>query len=202
MKKHKPASTILIGGAPAIGKSTVARVVARALHIDYMSADNMRRIIRAVTTRESHPGLHFFLSKNPEDYFFDHAYKEFISHVETEAREVAPVVKKFVHDNPAVVKRGVLIEGVNLMPMQLAQIKKYVRDVKVAVLYAKSKRTVSRSVQTRGLWAKTAKAKAMEIEYLWELNNHIKRSAKELGIHAFAVEPYRTLKHRMLDWAR
>ena len=163
MTKKSVAPTILIGGAPAIGKSTVARAVARALHIDYMSADNMRRIIRAVTNKQTHPGLHFFLSKDPEEYFFDHSYREFITHVETEAREVAPVVRKFVHDNPAVVKRGVLIEGVNLMPVQLARIKKNVRGLKVSVLYANSKNTITRSVQSRGLWAKTEKAKAMDV---------------------------------------
>jgi 2-phosphoglycerate kinase len=60
---------VLIGGAPGIGKTTLGRMLANRLDAAFLSTDDLLAAVKAVTTPESHPGLHVMTAVNYIEYF-------------------------------------------------------------------------------------------------------------------------------------
>ena len=53
---------LLIGGSSGVGKTLVARELARRLGISALLADDLRMAIQQVTTPAEQPGIHYFLA--------------------------------------------------------------------------------------------------------------------------------------------
>ena len=51
---------LLVCGASGTGKTTATQTMARRLGISALLVDDLRISLQALTTRESHPGLHIF----------------------------------------------------------------------------------------------------------------------------------------------
>src|SRR5262245_957615 len=62
----------LIGGAPTVGKSTLAATLAAHLGVPWISTDQIRDIMRTVADRDTHPKLF-----NPAGYDAERFYKTF-----------------------------------------------------------------------------------------------------------------------------
>jgi uridine kinase len=60
---------ILIGGAPGTGKTTLGSALAVRLGTTSLSIDDLLTAAMAVTTPESHPGLHFKKGVPFQEYF-------------------------------------------------------------------------------------------------------------------------------------
>ncbi len=187
----------MIGGAPAIGKSTAARALAHQFKFDYLGTDTIRRIARSVSHKHTYPGIHFFLEKDPEKYFFEHTVDDFIRQFCDEAGEIWPVVQDLItSENPALRDVGVVIEGVNLMPTHVGEFAKYDLRVRYVLLEA-NHQTIKNNIMQRGLWAKTVKAKEKEVAYVCALNDRLVQQAQQTGVEVVAVEPYDSLADRL-----
>ncbi len=189
---------ILLGGAPAIGKSTLARAIARECAFDYVSTDMIRRVARTVTKKTDYPGMHLFAESDPEEYYKTHSTAEFVAHFQEEARDVFGIVQDMIKDYPAFAQRGVIIEGVNLMP-EIAAAVAQEKGWRFYVLVAQNRETVAQTVENRGLWAKTPEGKENEIEFVWALNQHIAQQAEEFDVPVLVVESRATLDQRAKD---
>ncbi|HEU5378403.1 MAG TPA: isopentenyl transferase family protein [Ktedonobacteraceae bacterium] len=53
---------LLIGGSSGVGKTSVARAIARRLGLSVLLADDVRMAIQQVTTPGEQPGIHYFLA--------------------------------------------------------------------------------------------------------------------------------------------
>lgn len=63
---------ILIGGAPTMGKSTIAVLLSKHLGLPWISTDQIREIMRTVASRKDFPKLF-----NPEGYSAERFLTEF-----------------------------------------------------------------------------------------------------------------------------
>lgn len=188
-------NVVLLGGAPAIGKSTLARKLAGECAFDYLSTDMVRRIARTVTTQDQYPGMHLFMGHDPEQYFDHHTTDEFIAHFKHEADDVFTVLRNAIAQYPAFKNRGVVVEGVNLMPELVAEYAAE-KGYRYHVLVAQKKETITQTIMNRGLWASSSESKAKEIAFVWALNNYFLETAQAQNVPVIPVEPIETLDER------
>lgn len=111
-----------IGGAPRLGKTIVTRAVAKHLGVPWISADQIKRIMRSVGDREKYPAL--FAMENESDMnqdFIDTTTEDAVRMSLEESKVAWLGVDAFVHshDDP---NESYLIEGIGVMPEQLSKL--------------------------------------------------------------------------------
>ena len=109
----------LIGGAPGAGKSTLGRALAAELGITSLTIDDLVTAVQAVTTPESHPGLHLMWKTSHLDYFtnssVDKLTEDAIRQHEAAWPFVQQVIRKYAERGLAIV-----IDGWHLWPHRVA----------------------------------------------------------------------------------
>ena len=112
----------LIGGAPGVGKTTLGSALAARLGITSLSIDDLVIAAQAVTTPETHPGLHV-MRKVPYLEYFTNSSVDQLKADATLQHEVTwslveQVVRRHAKWGPAIV-----IDGWYLRPSKVAQLK-------------------------------------------------------------------------------
>src|SRR5215470_13519675 len=109
----------LIGGAPTVGKSTVAAAFAAHLGLPWISTDQIRDVMRTVASRAEHPKLF-----NPEGYDAEAFHKTFsaqqVVEIEIGQGEAAWAGIRALIAGDYTWPQGFVIEGVNLLPQLIA----------------------------------------------------------------------------------
>ncbi len=108
----------LIGGPPFVGKSSVARCIAGRFGYSCICTDDIAKAIRAVTTVQTHPGLHLVDDANYQDYFTKSSVETLIEHSRRSHEIIWPGLEKIIRahstwDDPLV------MEGYALWPQQV-----------------------------------------------------------------------------------
>jgi 2-phosphoglycerate kinase len=72
MNEPLPWRVLLVGGASGVGKTVLARTLARHYGVSLLLVDDVRLALQQVTTLEQQPALHYFLTtpdvwRQPED---------------------------------------------------------------------------------------------------------------------------------------
>jgi len=112
----------LIGGAPGAGKTTLGLALAARLGIPALTIDHLNTAAMAVTTPETHPGLHV-MSKVPSlDYFTHSSVEQLIADAILQHEAVWPMVKQVVRKHA---RQGspIVIDGWYMRPKWVAQLK-------------------------------------------------------------------------------
>ena len=110
----------LIGGAPGVGKTTLGSALAARLGITSLSIDDLVIAAQAVTTPETHPGLHV-MRKVPYLEYFTNSSVDQLKADATLQHEVTwslgeQVVRRHAKWGPAIV-----IDGWYLRPSKVAR---------------------------------------------------------------------------------
>jgi 2-phosphoglycerate kinase len=110
---------ILIGGAPLTGKSTVARMLAAKLEYACISTDDIAAALRAATSPQSHPALHFMAGEDYREYYISRSPEQLIAEAEQYHAALWPALAQVIKNHltwagPAV------IEGWALRPEDIA----------------------------------------------------------------------------------
>jgi 2-phosphoglycerate kinase len=105
----------LIGGPPGAGKSTLGTALAVRLGISSLTIDDLVTAVQAVTTPESHPGLHLMWNTHHTDYFTNRSPEELIEDAKKQHRVTWPFIERVVRKHA---KAGppVVIDGWHLWP--------------------------------------------------------------------------------------
>lgn len=108
----------LIGGPPFVGKSSVARCIAGRFGFNCICTDDIAKAIRAVTTVQTHPGLHSADDADYQDYFTRSSVEALIEHSRRSHEIIWPGLEKIIRahstwDDPLV------MEGYALWPKQV-----------------------------------------------------------------------------------
>lgn len=159
---------VLIGGAPTVGKSTVAQMVARELDLPWISTDQIRETMRLVASRNEYPTLF-----DPEGYTAERFLNEFPPEqiVEMEMKQAEPVwrgVRQFI-DDTYTWSNGVVVEGVSILPHLIATDYGEADWVKPIFLFDTDEERMRKVIYERGLWddAKTYTDEVKEKEVVW-----------------------------------
>ncbi|MHC4973982.1 MAG: hypothetical protein ACYTG3_16785 [Planctomycetota bacterium] len=107
---------ILVGGAPLSGKTCLAQAIARRLETAHISTDDLSTAIRAITSAESHPALHYLdLDGCFRDYYPSHSPERLLEDAMDFHRAAWPAIEAVAvaHANW---DRPALIEGWGILP--------------------------------------------------------------------------------------
>jgi hypothetical protein len=85
---------ILIGGAPGTGKTTLGTALAARLDTTSLSIDDLLTAAMAVTTPESHPGLHFKKGVPFQEYFTNSSLEQLKTDATLQHETAWPMVKR------------------------------------------------------------------------------------------------------------
>lgn len=112
---------ILIGGAPGTGKTTLGSALAAKLGITSLSIDDLRTAAQAVTTPESHPGLHIMRGMAYQEYFTNSSLEQLKTDATAQHEAVWPMVKRVINKHAAW-GSAIVIDGWHLRPDKVAQL--------------------------------------------------------------------------------
>jgi len=111
----------LIGGAPGVGKTTLGRHLAERVGATSLSIDDLMTAARAVTTPESHPGLHVMQRRHYVDYFTNNTVDELIADATAQHEATWPAVEKVIR-NHASWGSPIVIDGWAMRPGGIADL--------------------------------------------------------------------------------
>ena len=163
----------LIGGAPTVGKSTIAAQLAAHLGLPWISTDQIRDIMRTVADRRVHTKL--FNPQGPDGVPYDAEsfYRAFsaqqIVEIEIGQGEAAWVGIRALITGDYTWPQGFVVEGVNLIPQLIAGEISRDADVRTVFVTDTDHGRMREVVFTRGVWddAKRTSDAAKEKELTW-----------------------------------
>ena len=186
---------ILIGGVPCIGKSTVAKNIAKKINIGYISTDTIRAILRTISNKKEYHSLHFFINQKAELYLPNTEIETIIQDYINESQAVWLGIKNIIRRNGDDDIK--IIEGVANLPVLCKKSK--LKNIMPIFLYFDNEDIIRKNLFSRGLWGKSKKLKEYELNYLIEFNKYIIDSAKKYNYQLVNVFPYKSLQKRILD---
>lgn len=113
------AQVILIGGAPLVGKSTLARLLAAQLAYGCLSTDDLGQAIGAVTTAQSYPAFHEMDGIDYREYYVTHSVEALIADAERRHTALWPAIAQVITAH-ATWGDPLVIEGWALYPARVA----------------------------------------------------------------------------------
>lgn len=112
---------ILLGGAPMVGKSTVARKLAARLEYGCLSTDDLNQAISTVTIAASHPAFHEMDGIDYREYYLSRLVQELIADAERRHTALWPALAQLIRSH-ASWGDPIVIEGWALYPSQVTQL--------------------------------------------------------------------------------
>lgn len=174
-------STILIGGAPCAGKSTVAAALATELGCTWTSTDDLRDRLQKSGSAQAHhyPWIFSNAAVNAEEYWRTHTPQDVI-HLEIEqARELWPSVQRAITQ-----KTHGILEGVSLLPQLIAQ--EFGDKIRTCFLVDTNRERVRKTIWQRGLWGEANTyagwIKPLELEWVMLHNEWVATNAKKYSL--------------------
>lgn len=119
IRMHQAIRVILIGGAPGAGKSTLGLAIAQHLGWTSLSVDDLLTAAQAVTSEQSHPGLHVMRRIPSLEYFTESPVAQLVADAEAQHAAAWPLVEAVVRKH-ARLGPGIVIDGWHLRPSRVS----------------------------------------------------------------------------------
>jgi len=183
---------ILIGGAPTLGKTYIARKLAKKLSLPWISTDSIREMMVEIVNKKDYRNL--FLFRNPkitaERAFKINTPKQIMISQNRENIDVWKGVKAFIKND--YVWESFIIEGIAILPNLVYKTFKNNKNIKPVFLISNDVKKISKVIHTRGLWDDankySNKVKEKEVEWVCLFNKYIIKEAKKYGYPVYKVD--------------
>ncbi len=179
---------ILIGGAPAIGKTTLAAKLSKELGMPWISTDSIREVMRTGASKKENPDLFYFTDKKAEVYLKSHSPKEVVVDQNKESVDVWKGIKGFIEsifDYDSKIKSSYIIEGVAILPSLIYKDFPDSCFIKSIFLLDDNKDRIKKVIYDRGLWTSAKKymdnVKDLEVEWVLAFNEWLKNDLKNFN---------------------
>lgn len=174
---------ILIGGAPTVGKSYLAKKLGKELKLPWISTDAIRGNMRkTVTNRGDYPHLFDFKERDAVPYLNAHTPQEIVDHTNLENMQVWRGVVDFIDEGSF--GDSYIIEGMAILPKEAALLMKKDTRIRSLFLVDHNIGRLRDIIYTRGLWDDAFKysdtVKEKELQWVLLFNDWIE---KECAIH-------------------
>lgn len=183
---------ILIGGAPGVGKSTLARSIGEELKLPWISTDTIREMMRKIVDKEKFPEL-FHLDEtrvSAENYLSSHSAQEILESQNRESGEVQKGVRALIETD--YVWDDFIVEGIAITPEFVAGLKNNDYLLKSVFLIDKNQERIRKMVFERGVWDDADKyddsVKEKEIEWVNLYHLWVKKEAEKYGFSTTEIE--------------
>lgn len=175
---------ILIGGAPTVGKSTLAKKIAQELGLPWISTDQIRGVLKSVADRQKYPELFHSTGLTAEEFLTQYSASEVAKMEYDQATEVWPGVRALI-DNDSDWQDGCVVEGVNIVPHLVHRDYANSDVVKAIFVCDDDAEQIRQVVFDRGLYGAAStysdSVKDTEVEWVGLFNTKIKNEADRYG---------------------
>lgn len=186
----KDRTIILLGGAPTVGKSTIAQALAKHLGIPWISTDQIREIMRVTANRTEKPELFPPADYSGEKFLTTFSAEEIVQMEMAQGEATWPGIKKIIEDEYPW-DDGFVVEGVAILPHLVAQDFSDDPDIKAVFLVDENSDRMREVIYTRGLWdsAKTYSddVKEKEVEWATLFSHTLKAEVEKYGFPLIEV---------------
>jgi 2-phosphoglycerate kinase len=118
----KNVNVFLIGGAPGVGKTTLGIALASKLNVASVTIDDLMTVAQAVTTPETHPGLHIMRKIPYHEYFTDSTVDQLQTDANVQHEATWPFVKSLIIKHATWAPSPIVIDGWHLRPDKIAEL--------------------------------------------------------------------------------
>jgi 2-phosphoglycerate kinase len=180
----------LIGGAPTVGKSTIAQALAAHLGLPWISTDQIRDIMRTVADRRTHPKLF-----NPEGYDAESLFNAFsaeqLVEIEVGQGEAAWTGIRTLIEHDYTWPQGFVVEGVNLLPHLIRRDFGDSADIRAVFVTEAEPKRMREVIFTRGIWDDAGRypdsVKEKELAWVIQYDAWLRDQARAHGFSAVAL---------------
>jgi len=180
---------ILIGGAPTVGKTSIAKLLSKHLDIPWISTDMIRQIMRGTVKLEDYLNLLKYKNYSAEEYLNKFSVEEIIQNQNAESEEVWSGVKMLI--NNSYPWKSFIIEGVAILPHLVKKDFDKFENIKTIFLIDEDADRIKDVVWKRGLWgaAKTYSddLKSKEVKWAKAFGIKLKKEAEKYGYPCIEV---------------
>ncbi len=183
---------VLIGGAPTLGKSFIARKIANELGLPWISTDTIREQMRLIVRREDYSDLFSFsdsTSKMAIKFLNENSSSEIVFKQNKESENVWKGVKAIIETD--YVWESFIIEGIALLPKCIKELKTEKKIIAV-FLTSNNLNKIRKVIFTRGLWDDADKypdtVKEKEVEWVVAYNNWIISEAEKYNFQLINID--------------
>lgn len=183
-------TVILIGGAPTVGKTTIAEKLSKKFGVPWFPTDGIRGFMRPLVRKEDYPELFVIEGYTAEEFLNKFTSQQIVDWQNRESIDVWQGVKAFM--KTADINWGsYIIEGVAILPELVSRDLADKKNVKSMFLIDEDANKVRDVVFNRGLWddAQTYSDKVKEKEVEWALlySQWLKAEAKKFKFPVLEV---------------
>jgi 2-phosphoglycerate kinase len=175
---------ILIGGAPTVGKSTMAQALSARLGLPWISTDQIRSIMRAVAHKEDYPELFNSVGFTAEEFLTRFSAEDIARMERIQSIDTWVGIKAFIEED-FTWRSGFIIEGVNILPEMVKKDFGDNENVRALFLVDEDFERTRNVVFTRGLWDDAHlypdHLKAKEVEWVLLFSQNLKAEAQQYG---------------------
>ena len=188
---------LLIGGSSGVGKTVVARELARRLSLSLLLLDDVRLALQQATSRETHPQLHVFLEYQREQW----------RNSESIVRDWIAVGKAMTNPLQAIVNHHIvvpdvgpiIIEGDGILPIRRSPLEAS-KDICTVFIVDEEETKLLHNLQSRGRGFNELDRAEQEgfAHASWLYGQWIGQEAKRFELPVINARPQRTLPDRLL----
>lgn len=193
MSLKLPWNVLLIGGGAAVGKTTVARVVADRRRALVVPVDAIWLALKAVTSPNTHPELHYFdppegeLALGPEVLSDRH-----VKSARAISTALAPVIEHYLWE-----RQPVVFEGAWVTPAAAAQWVRRGVGVRAVFIHEPDLGEVLAAMQSRARVEEPTPRQKVLAEVCWRFGNWVRDQAASEGLPVIEARPKATLPDRV-----
>ncbi len=185
---------ILIGGAPAIGKTFLTKKLSRLLNIPYTSTDEIRdKLRKKITDPTIHPELFMFERSDLPyiaKYLNNTPANEIFNDINKENEIVWKSVLNFISEGG--LGTSYIIEGMAITPKNVHDLIKTNDKIKPLFLIETNPNRIREIIYTRGLWDSAYKypdnLKEKELDWVLLFNNWIESECNKYNFPVITTE--------------
>lgn len=180
---------ILIGGAPATGKSYIAKKLADELKIPWISTDSIRGMMLRLVNEADYPALFYLNTRVSNEFIAHNSSQEVVRCQNEESLDTWKGVEAFIDSNYAynnILWDAFVIEGIAILPEIVAQKTKTNENLFPIFLADNNCSRIRKIIFERGLWSDAKKypdcIKEKEVEWVMAFNDFIRLETKKYGL--------------------
>ncbi|MBM9616983.1 hypothetical protein JWJ90_22235 [Desulfobulbus rhabdoformis] len=176
---------IFIGGAPMIGKTTTAYVIASRLQYGCISSDDIGSGVSAVTNPISHPAFHYMSEYDYREYYIERKKDDLIQDINNQHETLWPALLN-VFQNHSTWGTSTVIEGWALRPDYITQLSGDIDGLFLVADDALIEKRVRSSDFSEGASDKDAMIRKYIERSLW-YNSYIRTQVAHLSLKQISI---------------
>lgn len=208
INKQPDWQVLLIGGSAGVGKTELAKALARHFGVGLTMADDFRLVMQAATTPAQQPDLHFFIDPTDPQILTNLRVGEYCAGLVKVANIVSKSLESVIAYHTVVKGNGVIIEGDSIIPDLAAQNTMFFAPINAQVvlservrsvfLFEPSEQELLHNMQKRRRGFENLSPQQMQVAASAMYGQWLRQEAESYHLPVLEPRPWDTLVERVL----